>query len=133
MPKVGGEVDASCSKCELTLAHTIIAMVGGRPVKVECNTCHTVHRYREPAASPRRPSPPRAPREKKVLSFDDLLRGRSAASARRYSPRDTYAQGQVIEHPSFGTGFVSALRDAAKIEVTFRSAVKTLVHGRDQR
>jgi hypothetical protein len=36
----------------------------------------------------------------------------------------------VIEHPTFGVGFVSAVRDAGKIEVTFRTDVKVLVHGK---
>ena len=36
---------------ELTLAHTVHAVVGGRPVKVECNTCHAVHRYRGSAGA----------------------------------------------------------------------------------
>ena len=36
----------------------------------------------------------------------------------------------VVDHPMFGRGFVSAIRDAGKIEVTFRSDVKVLVHGR---
>ena len=46
MVKVGGEVDSFCTKCQLVLAHTVHAVVGGRPVKVECNTCHGVHRYK---------------------------------------------------------------------------------------
>ena len=51
MAKVGGEVDAFCTKCELVLAHTVHAMVGGGPVKVECNTCHGVHRYKDPSGA----------------------------------------------------------------------------------
>jgi hypothetical protein len=136
MLKVGGEVDGLCTKCGMTLAHTIIAMVDGRPVKVECNTCHGVHRFRgEPgapaarapsASSPVRPSRPRS----SAVSFDEILRGKDLAMAQRYSPRSTYALDQVIEHPSFGMGWVSAVRDANKIEVTFRTEVKVLVHGK---
>ncbi len=133
MAKVGGEVDAFCTRCELTLAHTVIAMVAGRPVKVECNTCHGVHRFRDDSSS--RPLRARAassaPRERKVVvSFDQLLGQRNVAAAQRYSPRSTYAVDQVIDHPAFGRGFVSAVRDAGKIEVTFRTDVKTLVHGK---
>jgi hypothetical protein len=36
----------------------------------------------------------------------------------------------VVDHPTFGRGFVSAVRDGGKIEVTFRSDVKLLVHAR---
>jgi hypothetical protein len=135
MLKVGGEVDSFCTKCEMNLAHTIIAMVDGRPVKVECNTCHGVHRFRGDAPAPARAArpagAPRPARERPVTaSFDEVLRGKDLASAQRYSPRQSYRVDQVIEHPSFGMGWVSAIRDAGKIEVTFRSDVKVLVQGK---
>jgi len=138
MVKVGGEVDALCTKCQLTLAHTVHAVMAGRPVKVECNTCHGIHRYRatiggssaRPTASgaARRAAAPgreRAP----VVPFEDLLAARRG-SAQPYSARRTFAVDDVVDHPTFGRGFVSAVRDAGKIEVTFRSDVKVLVHGR---
>ncbi len=132
MLKVGGEVDALCNKCELVLAHTIHAMVGPRPVKVECNTCHAVHAYRAVAgAAPRkRPASPARERKGTVISFEEQLRAKNLAAAVRYDPKVTFALDQVIEHPVFGLGFVSDVKDASKIAVTFRSDVKILVHGR---
>ena len=136
MTKVGGEVDAHCTRCEMTLAHTVHAVVDGRPVKVECNTCHGVHRYRTPPGVKlvktvgNRPAAARSVAAKTTVSFDELLRKRDLASAARYSPKTTYKVDQVIEHPTFGLGFVSAVRDAQKIEVTSRGDVKVLVHGR---
>lgn len=139
MVKVGGEVDALCTKCQLTLAHTVHAVVAGRPIKVECNTCHVVHRYRGPlgASGGRSPAAARATRagaparEKAVVvPFEDLLAKRNGATAQPYSPRSTFAVDDVLDHPIFGRGFVSALRDGGKIEVTFRSDVKLLVHAR---
>ena len=128
MTRVGGDVDAFCTRCGLLLGHTVIAMVGPRPVKVECNTCHAVHAFHGGGGAPRpareRPRP---------VAFDQLLAARDVAGARRYSPRETYAEGQVLDHPQFGRGFVSALRDGGKAEVTFRGGVKTLVHGRGER
>jgi hypothetical protein len=135
MLKVGGEVDSFCTKCQMTLAHTIHAIVSGRPVKVECNTCHGIHRFRGdmPAAAPSRPRVPGAKpvREKAAItSFEELLRGKNLAMAQRYSPKITYQVDQVIEHPTFGLGWVSAIRDTSKIEVTFRTDVKILVQGK---
>lgn len=135
MPKVGGEVDALCTRCELVLAHTVIAMVGATPVKVECNTCHGVHRYKAPAGAPTRGAPkpraPRAPRAQPVtVGFDELLAARRVSAAAPYSAKRTYAADDVVDHAIFGRGFVSAVRDGGKIEVTFRSDVKVLVHGR---
>ncbi len=134
MIKAGGEVDAFCVKCDLTLAHTVHAVVSGKPVKVECNTCHAVHRYRAPAGAAgavarTTPKKGREPREKRVVtSFDDLLAARKGAPI-PYSPRHAFAEGDVVEHPTFGRGFVSGVR-SDKVEVTFRSDVKTLVHAR---
>jgi hypothetical protein len=138
MLKVGGEVDGFCTRCEMTLAHTIIAMVEGRPVKVECNTCHGVHRFRGDlpgTASARSSAQPgaaarRARERPTTISFDEVLRGKNLAMAQRYSPRATYQVDQVIEHPTFGLGWVSAIRDATKVEVTFRNDVKVLVQGK---
>jgi hypothetical protein len=135
MTRVGGEVDALCGKCELVLAHTVHAVVAGRPVKVECNTCHSVHRYRDlPGTAPPRSGPGRAARpgrERPVaVPFESLLAARDVSAARRYSPRETFAVDEVVDHPTFGRGFVSAVRDGGKLEITFRSDVKVLVHGR---
>ncbi|BDG07565.1 hypothetical protein [Anaeromyxobacter paludicola] len=138
MAKVGGEVDCLCTKCGLTLAHTVIAMLGDQPVKVECNTCHGVHKYRSapagrPAGAGRSAAgkPARAPAAQKVvIGFDELLRERNMAAAQRYSPKVTYGVDQVIEHPTFGLGFVSEVKDGGKVSVTFRTEVKVLVHGK---
>jgi len=137
MLKVGGEVDAFCTRCELKLAHTIHALVSGRPVKVECNTCHALHRFRDPlpgggasgrtagarAARPARERPA-------VVPFDELLAAKKARAAQPYSPKKRFGVDDVIDHPIFGLGFVSGVRDGDKVEITFRSDVKILVHGR---
>lgn len=135
MSKVGGEVDSFCSKCELVLAHTVIAMVGTKPVKVKCNTCQGEHRYRPaPGAATSSGSvaarkAARPVREKKVeMSFEELLAARKKAAV-PYSPKRTFAVDDVLDHPAFGRGFVTAVR-SDKVEVTFRSDVKVLVHGR---
>ncbi len=135
MVKVGGEVDAFCTKCELTLAHTVHAVVAGRPIKVECNTCHGVHRYRgsigatsSARAAPKGEKAVRARPE--VVGFETLLAGKDQARARPYSPKETYAVDDVVDHALFGRGFVSAVRDGGKLEITFRADVKLLIHGR---
>jgi hypothetical protein len=128
MAKVGGEVDAFCSKCQLLLAHTVIAMVGAVPVKVECNTCRNVHRFRGPAAAAKSPPAPKT-RSSPAESFDELMAAQTGAP-RRYAPSDLFAAGDVLDHATFGRGLVSGLKDPGKVEVTFRTGVKTLVHGK---
>jgi len=135
MTKVGGEVDSFCSKCELTLAHTVIAMVAGRPVKVECNTCHGVHRFRGPpgGASPtgsvamRKAARP-AREKKSEVEFEEALAAKKGAPL-PYSPKRSFEVDQVVDHPTFGRGFVTTVRDD-KVEIAFRTDVKILIHGR---
>jgi hypothetical protein len=130
--RVGGDVDASCTRCKLDLAHTILAMVGTRIVRVRCNTCQSDHAYRQPQ---RRVTPaagrPRAPSaERTVLGFEQQLARVDVAGARDYRPAETYAVDQVVRHPTFGLGIVRAVRPD-KMEVAFKAALRTLVHARD--
>jgi hypothetical protein len=141
--KVGGEVDALCTRCKLTLAHTILAMVGTKIARVRCNTCGGDHAYRAAPGVTDRPSSSGATRaarastgsaapskaEKVIISFEEQLAGKDVANARQYSPKETFQVDQVIRHPTFGTGFVTAVR-GDKVDITFRTDTKTLVHGR---
>lgn len=131
MTKVGGEVDAFCTRCQLSLAHTVHAVVAGKPVKLECNTCHSVHRLRGSASAARTGGAPRAPRARaEAMPFEDLLASKRVSAAVPYSASRAYAVDDVVDHPIFGRGFVSAVRDPGKVEITFRGAVRLLVHGR---
>jgi hypothetical protein len=142
--KVGGEVDAFCTRCKLTLAHTILAMVGTKIVRVRCNTCGGDHVYRSAPGTTDRPSASSSSRsttsraasssradkpEKIVISFEEQLAGKDIANAPKYSPKDTYKVDQVIQHPTFGLGLVTAVR-GDKADIAFKSETKTLVHGR---
>lgn len=138
-PSVGGNVDAWCSKCNLMLAHTIEAMVGDRIKRVHCNTCNTQHMYkghapgegpvraRAPAGDgPRRPPGPLT----RASDYDELMKGRDPANVRKYSPKDKYAPGDLVGHPSFGLGVTTQIKDSTKVEVLFKDGPRVLVHGR---
>ncbi len=134
--KVGGDIDAWCTRCKMNLGHTILAMVSKRPVRVRCNTCSGEHNYRGSAgAEPRKGGwEPREVRERRearpsVTSWEALLAGKDLVSARRYSPKEKYVADEVIEHPLFGIGLVQEVR-GDKIQVAFKADVKTLVHGK---
>lgn len=137
--RTGGEIDAWCTKCRMVLAHTIVAMVGSKPVRVQCNTCGGVHNYRSGAQPEARPAKAasattaasraastRAARQ--IISFDELIASKTR-EPRNYTPKAVFSVDDVIVHPTFGRGFVSAVR-SDKIDVTFRTEVKTLVHGK---
>lgn len=135
--RTGGEIDSICTKCKMVLAHTVIAMVGSKPVRVQCNTCGGQHNYRSatPAEAKRvarsaSTATTRSPRVSPIrLSFDEMLAQRQTGMSKPYSTKTRFLLDEVISHPSFGLGFVSEVKDD-KIEVTFRSGMKLLVHGR---
>lgn len=143
--RTGGEVDAFCTRCKLDLAHTILAMVGSKIARVRCNTCGGDHAFRgqkgvkepgqAPAARAAGASRSTATRStggsKTVISFDELIAERSSRPTLPYSIRRTFALDDVVNHPTFGLGFVSGVR-GDKVDITFRSDVKTLIHGRGQ-
>lgn len=137
--KVGGNVDSWCGRCNLMLAHTVEAMVGDKPARVHCNTCGAQHNYKpfKPGEAPRqvREREERGPRgpqpgQARASHYQELLKGRERAMARRYSPKETFKPGDLVEHPSFGLGVATALKDATKIEILFEDGAKVLVHGR---
>jgi hypothetical protein len=133
--KAGSDIDAWCTKCQLDLAHVIIAMVGARPVRVQCKTCRSVHAYKRGAdmkdkAKAKTPRTPGAKASAGRGEYDKLMAGRDIARARRYRPADTFAAGDVVDHPTFGLGVVTKLLDGGKVDVAFQAGAKTLVHAR---
>jgi hypothetical protein len=126
----------------MTLAHTVLAIVGDKPVRVQCNTCGGQHNFRAGGDAARTGGPP--PPGTKVahgrpgatesrplrarVSFEDALATKPGPD-KLYSPKGVYVLDDVIIHPSFGRGYVEAVR-ADKVDVLFRSGSRTLVHGR---
>jgi hypothetical protein len=137
--KVGGDVDSWCGKCKLMLTHTIEAMVGNKPMRVQCNTCKGQHGYRptKPGEAPRRirereersTTRPK-PQTRRGSHYEGLLESKDMALARPYSPMDKYNPGDVVEHAKFGVGIAKALKDETKIEVLFKDGPRVLIHGR---
>jgi hypothetical protein len=133
----GGTIDSWCGKCKMMLAHTIEAMVGVKPARVHCNTCNAQHTYKAhaPSTAPRQvrarepgAAAPATPRTR-VSRYQALLKGKESAVARIYSMKEKYEAGDVLEHPHFGRGVTTAVKDATKIEVLFDGGSKVLIHG----
>jgi len=140
--QVGNDVDSWCTRCKLVLAHTVEAMVGEKITRVHCNTCGAQHAYRRhppgerAAASDRRPQSGRASRAAggagagSAASYEALVRGRDAATARRYTAAERFAPTDLVRHSTFGLGLVIKVKEGNKIEVLFPDGPKVLVHGR---
>ena len=125
----GDDVVTYCGRCKAERTHQVVALnASGVPATVICKTCGGQHRYRpeKTEATASSPSAARAPR--KTSRKSDPLGEAPAGAARPYSPRETYAEGDWVEHPKFGQGKVTAAR-SGKIEVRFESGPRLLLHG----
>jgi len=151
-PRAGGEIDSYCTKCRLVLNHRVIAMVGTRPVRVECSTCGSHHNFRprapgdkaEPAVRTRAgvssPRPARvsgaARAEQAKVSreqtWEKAIAGRGVSDFRRYSVVQTFQEGDLIRHTKFGDGVVTRVLDSRKVEVLFRDEPRTLAQGMNE-
>src|SRR5205807_803610 len=121
--RVGGDIDAFCTKCKMMLGHTILAMVGSKAARVRCNTCQGEHAFKEAPAHKKGKWQPRAVREKpQVTSWEALMAQKNPANARKYSPKESFAREQLVQHPTFGIGIVQEVR-GDKIEVAFKADV----------
>jgi len=104
-------------------------MVGDKPARVHCNTCKAQHSYK--ANKPGTAAGTRKGTGKpRVSKYEALLNGKDMALAKKYSPKENYSPGDVVDHPSFGVGVTTAIKDGTKIEVVFEAGMKLLIHGR---
>lgn len=132
----GDIIEARCTKCRSLLNHTIVAMVGERVVRVQCNTCGGQHNYHPPQAEragdrpatgkataerPRREKAPAGPSEWEVA-----LTGLDPANAVPYAMEGSFRSGQLVAHPTFGLGVVTALCKPNKVEILFSAGKKLL-------
>lgn len=136
----------------MDLSHRIIAMVEGVPVKVECQTCGSHHKFRRPKSEPS--SVEKKPRKAttssrnvdvtkrkthnvsehadeiaRVKEWQSRVAGQMAISFVRYSPQGTFEADSLVHHAKFGDGYVVQVIDANKIEVMFEHGAKVLAQG----
>lgn len=141
----GKEIDFTCTRCKLLLAHTIIAVVNGEPARVKCNTCHTERKWRRARSSKRSTVKTRSRADKTRLTnknasafekqskWKALMEKAHEGKVQRaeYSIRGTFEKGTIVEHKVFGDGIVETVIDNTKIMVCFLDGDKLLVQGRN--
>ncbi len=134
----GSIVETECTRCRALMNHTIVAMVGEKIVRVECNTCHGTHNYR-PAKAPKEPSPAKAPRKTATAprrvrvdpegaaraEWAALQPEMDAAQAIPYDMNRTYRANDLLLHPRFGLGIVRVVVQS-KMDVLFQEGKKRL-------
>ena len=138
----GDIIDARCTRCRAIMNHRIVAMVGDKVVKVECNTCNGIHNYYPPpsvktsapsgrsTASRKEPSAPRTPRRDPRQAETDEWRTRIAtmdySRALPYNMNGAFKTDNLIDHPTFGFGIVKTVVAPNKMQVLFEDGIKLL-------
>lgn len=141
----GSEIDSWCTKCKMDLGHRIIAMVGGAPKRVICQTCGSQHNYRAPKSAPttartrsnnsaKGPSVPRVTQKAKAEAerlneWEHRIAGQRVDAFTRYSMNQRFAVDQLIVHGKFGEGYVVEVLEDGKVNIMFRDGPRTLAHG----
>ncbi len=99
--KVGEDIDAFCTKCQLDTIHVVVALKPDNtvPKRVECKSCHGLHMYRPPKL-PSRTAPAAQP----------APINRSAA-ARNPAPPKPEKPKAAKPTPAPSTGSLSGARD----------------------
>jgi len=146
--KAGGETSAYCTSCKDMRHHVVVAMDGDVPAKVECLSCHKQHKFKAAppgtkvakaaaggtkaprAKSATRPAAHSVPVVTGPNPLDTILQTRGIGSARSYSPAERYAVGELVSHPNFGIGAVTATPSPGKMSVLFRDTTRLLLHER---
>jgi ribosomal protein L44E len=125
----GDDIQTYCGRCKAERTHQVVALkADGAPATVICRTCGGQHRFRKEkeAASSSSSSSSRAARKSSRKA--EPLGEAPAGALRPYSPRETFAAGEWLDHPKFGQGKVTEAR-GGKIEVRFESGPRLLLHG----
>jgi hypothetical protein len=122
-------------------------MVEGRVHLVICTRCGGQHRHRPSPLAKKTKVPLPTERQAKVLMKLKAAQGprppevsqewlnhqekAEEIQALPYDQSGSYHEGQALEHPLFGPGFVRRVIDTGKIEVVFKSQVKILAMNRE--
>jgi len=135
----GNNIETRCTRCNAVLNHTIVAMVGEKIVRVECNTCHGLHAY-HPVKVPKGPAAAKTPRTKVAAprktkadpeaaeraEWAGLQPGMDPTQAIPYDMNRTYRLNGLLSHPNFGLGIVQLVIPPNKIDVLFQDGKKRL-------
>ena len=129
LPAVATNFYYPCKKCEADRYHKVLAHSTSLSAKLECEVCHGKSTFRMG-----RKSTKKAKSQKKKEAESMWIQLKSRVGTDRIIPYNMtgfFPIRSAIEHPKFGLGFVTAVQDK-KIEVTFETGPKLLVHNRPQ-
>lgn len=108
--KTGDRVEQMCVTCDEERGHIVASVtLKGKISRVSCPICDSRVRYKRGA-----------------------VRNVSTNVGAPYDRARTYRRKQVMMHPAFGAGEVTALIEPGKIDVLFADRIRRLIHSQLQ-
>ena len=105
--KVGDRVDQMCVNCNEDRGHIVTSVTkAGRITRVSCPMCESNVTYRA-----------------------GTTRSASTKSGAPYDRTRAYRKGQMLMHPTFGEGEVTAIIEPQKMDVLFADRIRRMIHG----
>lgn len=133
----GDQVDSRCLKCKDVTNHVIIALVEEKIAKVQCNVCGGRHNFRPALPVKESKSGPvkrAAVKGKTVMAvrkaadnFTKILKGQDVGEATPYAMTAVFGKDDLVDHPTFGVGIVTAIIPPNKVELTFNEGPRILI------
>ena len=116
-------------------------MKGAKIARVKCNSCTAEHAYRAPptaseatAAKRRaeRKTTKTAPITPKTTAteFEVIAADKDLTEAQKYSIKMELNLNDIVDHPKFGIGVVTEIREHQKAHVAFPEGGRVLVYAR---
>jgi hypothetical protein len=136
--QVAEEIVAYCTTCKMDLTHVIEAVDRGRIIRVHCKTCKRQHAYKPPKGfnepTVQGPTPKRSPAKRKTskdlpVEWENWMEKNKEQPSKPYSLQGIFEEGDKIDHPKFGAGWVKRRFGENKMEVLFQEEMKILVCG----
>jgi Zn ribbon nucleic-acid-binding protein len=129
MNEVGADIEAHCPKCHST-AHTIVSKYEDEVRRVQCNSCGHVHPYKKPRDEDDVEAAPVKKKAQKAKPTYEQIMAKSKKPPRPYNISEYFKELEIVSHPKFGMGYVTENIGNDKIEVTFQSDKRVLIHNR---
>ncbi len=147
MPYIpGSPIDAYCANCKTDTHHVVLEVEGVQIREVRCESCGTTGEFRVARARTRAgvrealkrksmPPPPRKRTSRKKAAtpeeiLEKLLVGKDLSQAAPYSIKLPLQVSDLVEHPKFGIGIVTAIVDVQKVRVAFEDGERILICNR---
>ena len=109
---IGDNVEKFCTACSNQLGHIVKSLTKtGAVSRVRCSKCGTIGTFKPNA---------------KLTKVQNL----ATKTGDPYSQARTYRAGQIMAHPTFGTGEVMTVSNTKTIDVLFMDRVRRLIHSR---